>query len=44
MDEIRAAAADNGFVPLREDAFRHVLDFTTTVSEYIRTVDLNTDQ
>lgn len=38
--QIREAAMENGFVPLADDALRHVLEGRTTVTEWIRTVDI----
>lgn len=37
---IQAAAQEEGFVPLRDEAIRHVLDGITTISEFVRIADL----
>lgn len=38
--KIRDAAAEEGFVSLAQDALRHVLEGRTTVTEWIRSVDV----
>lgn len=40
IHEIRQVAADEGFISLAQDGFRHVKAQRTTISEYMRVVDL----
>ncbi len=38
--DVRAAAQDEGFIPLTVDAYRHVVDHNTTIGEFMRVIDM----